>query len=117
MTPQPVGAARQRQVLAGLARGLGAAEIAGELGLSAQTVRTYIKDVYEALGAHTSGQAVAVGFARGWIALGERELTVVPRTALADLAATATAVGRGNIRPCPVRARRGLRGIKAVDRA
>lgn len=109
MSVQPVGPARQRQVLAGLARGLGAEGIAQELGLSPETVREYVKDVYRSLGAHTSGQAVARGFAQSWIAVGDRELAVVPRAALEDLVATAAAVGRGNLRPCPVRARRALR--------
>jgi DNA-binding CsgD family transcriptional regulator len=110
---QPASAGRKRQVLAGLARGLGAAGIAVELGLSPLTVREYIKDVYEELGAHTSGQAVALGFAQGWIALGPDRLTVVSADALQDLLVTAAAVGRGNLRPCPVRARRALRGVRA----
>lgn len=106
----PVG--RQRQVLAGLARGLGAAGIAAELGLSPETVREYLKDVYAQLGVHTSGQAVAVGFVRGWVALGPDALVAVPLEVLADLVATAAAVGRGNLRPCPVRARRALHGLR-----
>lgn len=109
---QAVGAGRKRQVAAGLARGLGAAGIAAELGLSPQTVREYIKDVYAELGAHTSGQAVAQAFARGWISVGNERLAVVPVDALADLVATAAAVGRGNLRPCPVRARRALGAVK-----
>lgn len=108
MSARPASPSRKRQVLAGLARGLGAAGIAAELGLSTHTVREYIKDVYEELGAHTSGQAVARGFALGWIGLGEDRLVVVPDGAVRDLVATAVAVGRGSPAVCPVRARRGL---------
>lgn len=111
---RPVGAGRKRQVAAGLARGLGAAGIAAELGLSPQTVREYIKDVYTDLGAHTSGQAVAAAFARGWITVGDERLMVVPLDTFADLVATAVAVGRGNLRPCPVRGRRALRDVKML---
>lgn len=75
-----------------------------------QTVREYIKDVYAELGAHTSGQA----FARGWISVGDERLAVVPVDVLADLVATAAAVGRGNLRPCPVRARRALGTVKVL---
>ena len=107
MSARPGSPLRKRQVLAGLACGLGAEGIAACLGLSSQTVRGYIKDMYEELGAHTSGQAVAVGFARGWIAVGDERLAVVPVAALRALASRAG-------RPPVPHAASGLRGNPRV---
>lgn len=49
---------RQRQVLAGLQRGLHDKEIAAELGISPLTVHTHLKHVFEKLGARTRTEAV-----------------------------------------------------------
>jgi len=50
---------REKQVLELLARGEGYKQIAGELGISIDTVRTYIRRIYEKLFVHTRTQAVA----------------------------------------------------------
>jgi LuxR family transcriptional regulator, maltose regulon positive regulatory protein len=47
------------RVLSYLPSGLTADEIAGELYLSANTVRTHIRHIYAKLDAHNRGQAVA----------------------------------------------------------
>jgi DNA-binding NarL/FixJ family response regulator len=49
---------REEQVLELLARGEGYKQIAGELGISIDTVRTYIRRIYEKLFVHTRTQAV-----------------------------------------------------------
>jgi DNA-binding CsgD family transcriptional regulator len=51
---------REREVLALLAEGLSGAEIAGELVLSPETVRTHIRNAMAKLGASTRSQAVAI---------------------------------------------------------
>ncbi|HVY69141.1 MAG TPA: response regulator transcription factor [Verrucomicrobiae bacterium] len=50
---------REKQVLDLLARGEGYKQIASELGISLDTVRTYIRRIYEKLFVHTRTQAVA----------------------------------------------------------
>ncbi len=55
---------RQRQVLALLASGVRAKEIAGCLGLSQTTVRNHIRSVLRRLGSHSQLEAVAK--AREW---------------------------------------------------
>ena len=51
--------ARQRQVLAGFARGRQTKEIARELGVTEATVKTHLARACEKLGAQTRAQAVA----------------------------------------------------------
>ena len=50
---------REFQVLEKLARGLAAKEIAGELGVSFETVRTYIRRIYTKLHTRSRGETVA----------------------------------------------------------
>ena len=50
---------REFQVLEQLARGLAAKEIAGELGVSYETVRTYIRRIYAKLHTRSRGETVA----------------------------------------------------------
>jgi DNA-binding CsgD family transcriptional regulator len=54
---------RERDVVRGLARGMSTAEIAGELYLSAHTVRDYVKSVFEKVGVSSRGELVAKLFA------------------------------------------------------
>ena len=58
---------RQRQVLKLAANGLGNREIAAELGLSEATVKADLKGIFEALGAESRAEAVAIGLRRGHI--------------------------------------------------
>ncbi len=54
--------ARERQVLALLAEGLGPVEIGYELSISPKTVATHVEHIYAKLGVHTRAQAVASAF-------------------------------------------------------
>lgn len=56
---------RERQVLERLARGRSNAEIAGDLGIAAQTVRNYITSVYEKIGVKSRVEAVVWARERG----------------------------------------------------
>jgi PAS domain S-box-containing protein len=56
---------RERQVLERVARGRSNAEIAGELGIAAQTVRNYITAVYEKIGVKSRVEAVVWARERG----------------------------------------------------
>ena len=49
---------RQREVLAGLNRGLPTKLIARELGLSEFTVKEYLSDIFRSLGVHNRTEAV-----------------------------------------------------------
>lgn len=57
--------ARERAVLGRLAAGETNAQIARELGLSLETVKTHLKRIYRALGAHDRGHAVALAVLTG----------------------------------------------------
>jgi PAS domain S-box-containing protein len=56
---------RERQVLERVARGRSNSEIAGELGIAAQTVRNYITSVYEKIGVKSRVEAVVWARERG----------------------------------------------------
>jgi DNA-binding NarL/FixJ family response regulator len=56
---------REREILALLADGLSGADIAGHLFLSAETVRTHVRNAIQKLGARTRTQAVAMLVADG----------------------------------------------------
>jgi PAS domain S-box-containing protein len=60
---------RERQVLTLLAKGFDGPAVAGELGLSAETVRSYTQSARVKLGAATRTQAVALALAKGEISL------------------------------------------------
>lgn len=49
---------RERDVLAGLAKGLAYKEIAGQLNISFETVRTHVRSIYEKLHVHSRTEAV-----------------------------------------------------------
>jgi DNA-binding CsgD family transcriptional regulator len=51
--------AREEQITALIAQGLGTAEIAARLTLSAHTVRDYIKAIFEKVGVSSRGELVA----------------------------------------------------------
>jgi DNA-binding CsgD family transcriptional regulator len=73
--------AREREILGLLATGLSGAEIAAQLVLSPETVRTHVRNAMAKLGASTRSQAVAIALRRSEIAEpGEDEVAVaVPR--------------------------------------
>lgn len=56
---------RKREILEMLSRGLSYAEIARGLGISVNTVRTHVRDIYERLGACTKVEAVVTAMQRG----------------------------------------------------
>jgi len=56
---------RERQVLERLAQGKSSRDIATELFLSYNTVRTHTRELYRKLGVGARAQAVAVGYQRG----------------------------------------------------
>jgi DNA-binding NarL/FixJ family response regulator len=58
---------REHQVLQLLADGLENKQIATELGISEATVKTYVKGIFERLGAHSRAEAVATGLRQGLI--------------------------------------------------
>ena len=64
---------RQRQILALLAEGMTAHEIAGRLHLSYFTVRTHITCLREVLGARNRVHAVAIGYRTGLLPCGHGE--------------------------------------------
>ena len=58
-------APREQKVLELLAEGLASKEVAYELGLTLETVRSYTKRVYKVLGAHNRAEAVRFGIQQG----------------------------------------------------
>lgn len=56
---------RERQVLACLAEGAGRKQIAGRLGLAANTVRTHVQNIMAKLGVHSALEAVVL--TRDWL--------------------------------------------------
>jgi two-component system nitrate/nitrite response regulator NarL len=61
----PVLSQRERQVLAGFARGLSIPQLAAELYLGPSTVKTHTQRLYEKLGVNDRAAAVAEGMRRG----------------------------------------------------
>ena len=57
--------ARERQVLALLADGLGNKQIAARLGISTNTVKTHLEMLFEKLGVSSRAEAVATAAKRG----------------------------------------------------
>jgi DNA-binding CsgD family transcriptional regulator len=72
---------REREVLGLLAGGMSGAQIAAELFLSPETVRTHIRNAMGKLGASTRSQAVALALQREEIAGEPSEATPVQRRA------------------------------------
>lgn len=56
---------RERDVLLGMTEGLGNAEIAAELGIAEDTVKTLVRRMFRKLGAGDRADAVARGFRQG----------------------------------------------------
>ncbi|HVK76267.1 MAG TPA: LuxR C-terminal-related transcriptional regulator [Kofleriaceae bacterium] len=72
-TPEPVRAGlyrlarREHQVLAGLVDGRSYKQIAAGLGVSIDTVRTYVRSLYRKLRVHSATEAVARAVREGLI--------------------------------------------------
>ncbi len=56
---------RERDVIAGLANGLSYKQIAGELDIAVDTVRTYVRTLYRKLGVNCVQEAVATALRIG----------------------------------------------------
>lgn len=65
----PIPTPRERDVITLLSRGATYDEIGSALGIGLNTVRTYVRQAYEKLGARTKGEAVAEATRAGWIVL------------------------------------------------
>ena len=65
--PDRVLSAREREVLALVARGFVTCEIAAELFLSPNTVRVHMRNILCKLRAHTRAHAVAIAISTGLI--------------------------------------------------
>ena len=59
--------ARQHEILLGMERGLSSTQIAEELGVGTETVRTLTKRLYRRLNVHTRGDAVVVAREQGLV--------------------------------------------------
>lgn len=64
--PSPL-TARESDVLAALARGFTFDESGAALGISAHTVRSHARAVYDKLGASNKAEAVAIAMRQGWL--------------------------------------------------
>lgn len=62
---------RESEVLVMLARGKANKEIARELGIGQQTVKTYVSHIFDKLGVHSRTQAVAHALRLGLVSSGE----------------------------------------------
>jgi DNA-binding NarL/FixJ family response regulator len=60
---------REREVLSRLAEGLSVEEIAAELVLSTETIRTHVRNAMGKLGTRTRAHAIVVALRRGELAL------------------------------------------------
>ncbi|WP_041792757.1 response regulator [Microlunatus phosphovorus] len=61
---------REREVLAGVGRGLSNAEIAAEIHISPATARTYVSRMLSKLGARDRAQLVVIAYQTGLVAVG-----------------------------------------------
>jgi DNA-binding NarL/FixJ family response regulator len=71
--PPPVLTERERQVVEQLARGLSYGQVAGVLDISANTVRTYVRGIYEKLCVCSKTEAVLAALRLGLIAASLRD--------------------------------------------
>jgi len=60
---------REREILDGLARGLSGEQLATQLEISPETVRTHVRNAMEKLEAHTRAHAVVIALQQGEISL------------------------------------------------
>lgn len=60
---------REREILALVAAGMETQEIADQLVVSPETVRSHVRNILERLGAHTRAQAVAIALSSGELEL------------------------------------------------
>jgi DNA-binding NarL/FixJ family response regulator len=67
--PERMLSVREREVLGRLAEGLSIEQIAAELVLSTETIRTHVRNAMGKMGAHTRAHAIVVALRRGEIAL------------------------------------------------
>lgn len=67
--PERVLSVREREVLAHLAEGRSIEDIAGELVLSTETIRTHVRNAMGKLGTRTRAHAIVVALRRGELAL------------------------------------------------
>lgn len=58
---------REREVLAGVARGERSKEIAVRLGISERTIKAHLTSIYNKLGVDSRAAAIAVAAQRGWL--------------------------------------------------
>lgn len=65
--PPDVPTRAQLRALRQLARGLTCAATARELGVKTSTVKKQLKLLYRRVGVVSMGQAIAVGYERGWL--------------------------------------------------
>jgi DNA-binding NarL/FixJ family response regulator len=70
--PRPIVTERERQVIEQLARGLSYSQVAGILDISSNTVRSYIRAIYEKLAVCSKTEAVLVALRLG-IVSGDRD--------------------------------------------
>ena len=80
---------REREILGALAEGMSGAQIAEQLVLSPETVRTHVRNAMSKLGASTRSQAVALALQHGEITT-DAEATAIPPAAPAQPAADPT---------------------------
>jgi ATP/maltotriose-dependent transcriptional regulator MalT len=66
--------AREREILALIAEGLGNAEIAGRLSISDKTVRNHVSNIFDKLGVWTRAQAIVFVHDHGFAGVGRPTL-------------------------------------------
>jgi DNA-binding CsgD family transcriptional regulator len=99
--------AREREILALLAKGLSGAAIAEQLVLSPETVRTHVRNAMTKLGASTRSQAVAMVLGDGIISPPDGEPSAAPQAP--------APVGEGGRRDALVELAAGLTELADID--
>lgn len=66
-TPPPDLSRRERDVLEALVRGLSYKQVAAELGVSIETVRSHVRSLYKKLQVHSATEAVSKALREGWV--------------------------------------------------
>lgn len=65
--PPPKLSRRERHVLEALVRGLSYKQVAAELGVTTETVRSYVRTLYKKLRVHSATEAVSKALREGWV--------------------------------------------------